>query len=369
MMGFRRFTVWFFIILVVFVGINALIWFGWTREITDPRRNAGDLLRIGYVLGHVSQRQDVNDLPLRHIKIDQYNRQPVDMVTIGDSFSVGGGGGRNRYYQDYIASFQGLTVLNVPVDVIHGNVGEYATIITLSKLINSGYLDLIKPKYLLLESVERFAIQRFTNNFSLKPTATIEEIAHRFREQHSDEKRTRDDQFLFCFINNGNWKFIGNNAQYLFRDKALGSKVIISRLKRRLFSTNQGDQLVFYSDDIKNCKLSTPASVAEANRNLNLLAAVLKPKGITLVFMPVVNKLNLYEPYLQQHHYPKSIFFEELRKLPKDYLFIDTKEILARALERGELDLFHQDDSHWTCKASETIFSTIRIAELPYAGK
>jgi hypothetical protein len=85
--------------------------------------------------------------------------------------------------------------------------------------------------------------------------------------------------------------------------------------------------------------------------------------------MPIVDKLNLYEPYLLQHRYPRSIFFEELRKLPRDYLLIDTKEILSRSLEKGELDIFHQDDSHWTWKASQAIFSTIRISELSHAGK
>ena len=164
------------------------------------------------------------------------------------------------------------------------------------------------------------------------------------------------------------WKFIGNNLQYLFSDKAVGSKVIISKLNRRFFSSDQGDQLIFHKEDAKHTKYSTPAGVAEANQNLNRLAAVLKTKGITLVFMPIVNKLNLYEPYLRKQRYPRSIFFEELRKLPKEYLLIDTKEILSRALEKGELDIYHQGDSHWTWKASEAIFSSIRISEMAHAA-
>ena len=109
-MGFRSFTGGFFSFLVIFVGINALIWFGWTRDITDPHRNSGDLLRIGYILGYESPHQNVDDLPRRHIRANEYKKQPVDMVTVGDSFSIGGGGGRNSHYQDYIASLQGLTV-------------------------------------------------------------------------------------------------------------------------------------------------------------------------------------------------------------------------------------------------------------------
>ena len=360
-MGYRRFSAYFFIILVGFTGINALIWFSWTKEITDPRRNAGDLLRIGYILGHVSKHQNVDELPKHHINTNQYNRQQVDMVTVGDSFSNGGGG---SHYQDYIASFQGLTVLNVPADVFLDGSDPLSTV---SKLINSGYLDIIKPKYLLLESVERLSVQRLTNYFSLQPTTTIEEIERSFHTSRPEEKLAKNINSNVTFINNGNWKFIVNNIQYLFIEKASGSKVIISKLNRRFFSDGQGDNLIFHDEDIKTCKLTTPDSIAETNRNLNRLGAVLKSKGITLVFMPVVNKLNLYEPYLRQHRYPKSDFFEQLRKLPKDYLFIDTKEILVRTLENNELDIFHQDDSHWTWKASKAIFATIRISELSHA--
>jgi hypothetical protein len=378
-MGYRKVTIIFISVLTVFVGINALIWFVWNREITDPHRSAGDLLRIGYILGYESPHQNIDDLPRRHIRASEYNKQPVDMVTVGDSFSSGGGGGRNSHYQDYIASLQGLTVLNVPGDIIFGTEASFFPILTVSKLINSGYLDQIKPKYLLLESVERFAIQRLTKEFSLQETATTEEIDRTFRKQRTDGKKSiekqstvtqsTDNKLVLHFINNGNWKFVGNNLQYVFRDRAVGSKVIISKLNRRFFNTVPGDQLIFHSNEIENYKLSTPASIAEANQNLNRLAAVLKTKGITLVFMPIVNKLNLYEPYLRKHRYPRSIFFEELRKLPKEYLLIDTKEILSRSLAKGELDIFHQDDSHWSWKASEAIFSSIRISERSHAAQ
>jgi hypothetical protein len=370
-MGFRSFSVRFFILVIVFIGINALIWFGWVRELTNPNKEGGDLVRIGYIHGYTSLRQNGDDLPIRHIKTNHYTGQPIDMVTVGDSFSMGAGGGRNPHYQDYIASLQGMSVLsvvNLPSKTF-GGIQEAAPISTLSSLINSGYLDMVKPKYLLLEFVERSALERLTKYFTLEETATIDEIERGFRKHHSTATRTRDEPFDLRFINNGNWKFIGNNLQYLFRDKANGSLVVVSKLNRSFFSSARGDRVIFYSDEIKNSRLSTPASVAQANQNLNRLAAVLKAKGITLVFMPIVDKLNLYEPYLLQHRYPRSIFFEELRKLPRDYLLIDTKEILSRSLEKGELDIFHQDDSHWTWKASQAIFSTIRISELSHAGK
>ncbi|MDD2365363.1 MAG: hypothetical protein PHN84_04295 [Desulfuromonadaceae bacterium] len=357
-MSFRRFIQMFSTFLVMLVAMNATIWYGWAKEITDPYRNAGDLLRIGYINGYVSPRENSDDLPLRHIKVNEYKRQNIDVLTIGDSFSIGGGGGHNRHYQDYISSLCNLSVLNVPSNLFNGSKPETGPITTLAKIINSGYLEVIKPKYLILESVEREAIKRFTTNFSLKETISAEEVTKSFKDWQPNEEKIKNKNFSFNIINNGNWKFIANNIQYCFSDKARNSNVIISKLNRDFFTSTRADRLIFINDDYKTCGLSTPANIAEANKNLNYLSTVLEEKGVRLIFMPVVNKLNLYEPYLKQHKYQKSVFFEELRKLPKNYIFIDTKAILSKELEKGVQDIYYQDDSHWTWKASEAVFSS-----------
>ena len=71
--------------------------------------------------------------------------------------------------------------------------------------------------------------------------------------------------------------------------------------------------------------------------------------------MPAVDKYNLYSPYIISNSYPKSILFEYLDTLPKDYIFINTKKILSEQLEKGEKDIFYADDTHWSHKASEVI--------------
>ena len=87
-------------------------------------------------------------------------------------------------------------------------------------------------------------------------------------------------------------------------------------------------------------------------------------KGIQLVFMPVVDKYELYRELIvakEQVRAPRGIFFDELRKLPRRYRFIDTKAILEQELKRGELDIFYADDSHWSWKAPQKIFETERF--------
>ena len=362
MMGFRRFLVLLIGLLILFIGINALLWFTWVREITSPARKGGDLVRMGYIAGLVTPRQNITDLPSRHIDIRRYDRKPVDMVTVGDSFSIGGGHGRNSYYQDYIASIHGMRVLNVPSYLHKGESLEFQPVVTLSKLISSGYLDIMKPRYLLLESIGRLAVPRLTTEFSLDERATIDEIDRYFRENSFDTTKNvgRD----LRFINNGNWQFLANTLQYRYRDHARGSKVLMTRLSRPFFTSPAGDRLIFYQDDFYATGQATPESIALLNSNLNRVAAILRKKGITLIFMPIVDKLDLYSPYLVSRSYPQNRFFEELRKLPKDYLFIDTKAILSPMLKAGEMDVFFQDDTHWNWKASQTVFENVRFGEV-----
>jgi hypothetical protein len=80
--------------------------------------------------------------------------------------------------------------------------------------------------------------------------------------------------------------------------------------------------------------------------------------------MPAVDKYELYRDLIvpaDLGRAPRSIFFEELRKLPKSYRFIDTKALLEEELKRGELDIFYADDSHWSWKAPQKIFETVRF--------
>ena len=359
MTSYRRFIIFIIGLLLVFVAINAVIWFGWVREIVGTAAEGGDLVRMGYIGGCRIPRDNSIDLPRQHYDIRQYDHRPVDIVTVGDSFSVGGGYGHNRFYQDYLASFSGLRVLNVPSYQHSGKELKFNPVATLAKLVNSGYLDSMKPRYLLLETIERYAIPRFTVDFSLNEYATIADIDHYFRA--TTFKLASDEVGELKFINNGNWKFLANLIQYHLRDRARGSKVLMTRLSKPLFSSSRKRQLLFYQDDLNATAQATAANVALLNDNLNRLAALLHKKGITLVFMPVVDKFDLYYPYILANTYPENHFFEELRPLKKQYLFIDTKEILARLVRQGELDVFFPDDTHWSWKAPQAIFACDRF--------
>lgn len=353
----RRFFLTFTASLGVFLLCNFIIWKGWTELLLSPQYKGGDLTRLGYVAGLKVMRDNTIDLPLKHLEMKEYRGEAVDMLTLGDSFSAGIGEGKNRFYQDYIASLNSMSVLNVPTYKFKTMIWGGMPVLTLAALYQSGYLDIIKPRYVLLETVERFAIQRLVTyyNFDIQvPLATLERY---YRETTFDGELNQG----ISFVNEGNFKFLYYRFMYNFSEHAFRRLVIKTQLTRPMFSGNHGDILLAHGDELRQGPLATVQNIRTANDNLNEMARLLRKKGITLVFMPVVDKLNLYRPYMKNKSYPQSVFFEELRTLPKEYLFIDTKDILSKALAAGEQDIFFQDDTHWSWNASQRIFSTIRF--------
>jgi hypothetical protein len=361
----RRFFITLATCGAVFVLVNLLIWKQWTEVLLSPRYEGGDLSRLGLISGVKKIRKTYDDLPVRHVEMKAYRGEKVDMITIGDSFSVGGGEGRNKYYQDYIATNNDMSVLNIPTYKFKFMVFNAMPVSTLAALFNAGWLDRIRPRYVLIETAERYAIPRLVTHFDLNVQVKQEELERYFSSVSLGGSLNQD----ISFINEGNFKFLYYSLMYKFSEHAFRRLVVKTQLKKPMFSGKQGDLLLFHGDDIQQSSLATRQNIQIANDNLNALARLLRTKGITLVFMPVVDKLNLYRSFVKNDAYPRSIFFEELRKLPKEYLFIDTKAILTTAIEEGELDLFHQDDTHWTWKASQRIFSSVRFSTISTSNK
>ncbi len=353
---FRAFAKALIIALVVFLAINFLIWHFFTKELLLPGSQVSDLVRLSYLVKIEQKRAQEIDLPKRHIMAGDYSGGKVDMVTVGDSFSLGGGYGRNPFYQDYIASYSNLKVINCPSMIDMGRPGYFTPVNTLAKLYNSGMLDRLKPRYVLLETVERYAADRLSSRFTFDDSESLDKLSAFYARYepintHNFKYRT--------FINTGNTKFIYYNVKDMFPVRKLNYFVYRAPLKQRMFSGEYGDRLYYYYDECTNGAISTN-TVRAINDNLNLIADKLAGKNIKLVFMPVVSKSNLYNEYAGQPC-NVSVFFEELRKLPKRYLFIDTKQLLQEAVHAGEKDIFYVDDTHWSWKASERIFRTVRF--------
>jgi len=230
---------------------------------------------------------------------------------------------------------------------------------TIALLFNSGYLEKIGVKYILLESVQRESIRRFSYNninFDLNTDENIEKLIKSVYDIYNPKK---EDQQEIAIINNLNFNAIKYNLKFYLKGYGNNKEYYIEKLNKSLFSTDKGNEIIFHEDDIKNLSFENIRNINHLNQNLNELAKQLKSKKIKLYFMPVVDKYNLYADNIISNKYPRSIFFEELDKLPKDYNFINTKKILAKKLKLKEKDLFLPDDSHWNIKASKIVLDSI----------
>jgi hypothetical protein len=280
-----------------------------------------------------------------------------DVVTVGDSFSQGGASGLNRYYQDYLATSHDVEVLNIPRYPDAANFMEQVAI-----LLNSGFLDQVRARYLILETAERNCY-RYGGTIDMSRSDPLDVVLAAYRKERTLGHEPDEDGPAALpqvgFINSGNLKWLLYNALYPFSDNAFFAKTYKVPLETSLFSGPRGNSLLYLNKDVRNLSRYDAATLARVNENLNRLAVLLRQRGIELYFMPAVDKSNLYRPYVKGDRYPESQFFEVFRTFDKDYRFIDTKAILAEELEKGEQDIFYLDDTHWSWKASLAISQTI----------
>jgi len=343
--------------LAGFLLFHLVTWKCFTEDLLSNKYDGGDLSRMGYLTGSKHYRKTYVDLPRRHLNMKDFSGQQVDMLTIGDSFSFGGGRGRNPYYQDYIATINNLTVMNVMPYPANDLVMGCSPLSTLAVLDNSGYLDIIKPRYVLIESLETLAPARFARPFSWTWSDSLSNVVRHYAGV-SDEWPALPK---ISFINGGNLEFYWRNVLYNFSDSPSGHHVFRRELSRQLFSVREGKDLLFYDFDLQVIPLTSPKRVAETNNTINRIAEILGRKGIRLIFMPVVSKYDLYSEFIIDNPYPKSTFFEILRPMNKKYIFIDTKSLLQEKLRKGEKDIYFADDTHWSWKASQSIFEQVRF--------
>jgi hypothetical protein len=327
-------------IIIIFLSYHVVMWIFFTSKIfgLNDQTSTGDLSRMSYQLDMIRPKKLEYTLKKSFIYDKTFHNQPIDMITVGDSFSHGVSGGLNPYYQDYLATIYDKNVLNV-------NPIKYDQFIeTAIGLHNSGFLKEKKVKYVLIQSVERFSAIRFAKDinytqFNLKTPEISNKI---FSVQHQD----------ISIINTANYKLPYYFIAYKFKENP---KKDVHRLKltKEVF-TGHNEFLVFH-DDIKNIPQFTPESVANINENFNKLARILKKDGIKLIFMPTTDKYDMYYSYIQNNHHPKNPFYQLIRPLHKEYIFVDVKAILKPLIDQGKKNIYFVDDTHWSSRGAEAV--------------
>ncbi|MEN8147448.1 MAG: hypothetical protein ABFR02_07500, partial [Campylobacterota bacterium] len=349
---YKKFVYIFAGLLLLFLSFHAAMWFGLTSKLLDVQKpqQVGDLARLGYQLSSAHLRTKEILLPNRHIKAHEWDYSSVDIITIGDSFSNGGGGGKNPYYQDYIASNNALRVLN-----INNLSKDTNNIETLMAWYNNGLLEKTRPKAVLIESIERLALARFAKTVRWDSNLSVDALKHNIKTRSSNTDAPKVSKPTI--INTANYKIVFYNLFYLFSDNAFKQSLTYKReLSRDLFSGETKNTLLFYQQDITSIPLVNEKNIRLMNENFNTMAQKLEQLDIKLYVMIAPDKYDLYQEYIIDNPYQKNNFFPLLRELEKEYTFIDTKKVLLDMVQEGQKDVYFADDTHWNYKASEAIF-------------
>jgi len=369
-MGFKRFVKALVIFLAVFVFANLAVWELHTVKFFDGYNPSvmGGLARLGYMPEYAVAKHTPPEHHPGLINYNDYYGQPVDMVVIGDSFSMGAGGGEQAFFQEHIILNSGKKDFTVLSLISPGDLGVEAG----WKLLNTGLLERIGPRYLLIENVERNCIEGYGLKLADVSTTDILEdfdaLLSRGGRLAKNEREGRvadgdGEKPFFRFMTFANLKHPFYKALYMITDRPPGARVYKAELDRPLFSTDYPNTLLFFHEDIEKMSLVSEVSVAMLNRNMNELADAFAKKGVMLYFMPAPDKYGLYAPYIKDNDLPISPFFSLMRKQDRRYGFIDTAAILSEALEEGVMDLYHADDTHWSWKAPDRIFRSFSFRQ------
>lgn len=332
--------------LCVYCLINLFVWNFYTKSLFG--NNVGDLARLGYITYLQDYRNQKTFVPVgltrKHIDISNWRNEKIDVVTIGDSFS---NTNMDYCYQDYLSSLRNMNVLNIRP---YKNNKLMETLIV---LINSGYLDKIKPDYIIVESIERYCIPMFARQIDFSLTDSISNVENYYRKKALNEGISEVQM-----INSGNLKFLLYSFLYNYSDRAFFSPVYRKKLAIAAFSTKK-QELLFWHEDVKNNSMVTHDTMKALNDNFIKASTKLMQNKIRLYFMPVVNKFTFYQDYILENKHSPSMFFEKIRKLDKNYEIIDTEAILQKSLRNGLQDIFFADDTHWTWKAEKAVIDSI----------
>jgi hypothetical protein len=339
----KQYVIYFLSIFAIYIAYNLIVWNLFTSKFFTLTDNTyiGDLGRMSYQINLLHSRELKYTLKKSHLHRDNYKNQKIDIITLGDSFSRGGGIGENPYYQDFLATNFNANVLNL---IPYPKENALETVIG---LYNNGYLAKTKPKMIIVESAVREAPLRYAKqlNFDIKKVVAAPQ-----------EKLFEIKYYSTNMINTANFKFPYYTFLYHFKENA--SKAVYRLpLTKSLFSIGDGKTLLFYYNDLRYLPNFTPQNIKQINDNFNKVARMLKKLNIKLFFLPAPDKYDLYSDFIKDNKYPKNPFFDLIRPLKKDYYFVDTKKILLPLLQKGVKDVYWVDDTHWTQKASKAVTS------------
>jgi len=275
-----------------------------------------------------------------------------DVITIGDSFSNQAASG----YQDYLIN-NDLSVLNIDFGLLGQN-----PIQALLLLLNGGFFEDVKSRYVVLECAERFVIDRCNElQFAESVSALALKEKVKARVSRKAEKiHTNSEIKPVRFFSRNTLQIPLINILYLFQERPRKAVVYKGVVTGELFSV-KSNRVLFYNKDYKGIVSKNDRDKARmVVESINALSEKLAQKDITLLFLIAPDKYDMYYPYL--HHterYERPLFFDHYSGFRKKYIDIPAYSILNKAIHSGVRDVYYYDDTHWSPKASQYVADEI----------
>jgi len=311
----------------------------------------GDLTRVGYIAKDTEYRKVFHEefrRPKYYVALDSVAipHSEISVLIIGDSFSNQG----NFGYHNYLAEHDSIHVSYSRFDHHTSN-----PIQALYDVTKGDLFDKVSFDYVILQSVERIFIRR-SRNLSMNNTLNLSGILK--SEFSKKTKATNVHPFPSREIIN----FPLYNLLYPLKDNAYLSKVYRVELKQPMFSGKRRSELIFLEDDLLYLGVNNDTStMLMFNDKLNTIARQLKAKGTKLVVLPGVDKYDLYYDYINNKDaYSKPLFFDHWAPLRKDYIWINSKEILRGAIP-AKPDIYFYDDTHWSPWGAQLIAHELAV--------
>mgnify|MGYP001203238587 CR=1 FL=1 len=320
--------------------LPAIIAFVITLAVYEPSGN--DISRLGKISFKKTYRNDLMSTIPSHSYFNEITSFPsqkkieTTVFTIGDSFSKQ----RLYGYQNYMAKMNDISVIDFHLQL------EQNPFTTLEKIVESHYIDQLNVRFICLEIVERHFVKNIIQSSKTQLNIHLENL-------RTPKNPTPKQKLLTDIL-----KFPLFSLLYFFDDNAFVSPVYKFELTQPLFSTKP-TQLFVYKNDISSIRQNTDENIKAANKRLNHLAKKLKTKGIQLIVLPAPDKYDVYEPFIKNNTLGKNLFFDFLMNQERDYIVINSKKHLQKAVQKKEMDIYWADDTHWSPKGSQIIAAAV----------
>lgn len=316
-------------------------------------KGEGDLTRVGLLYGNPSPKSKV----LSQFSTNKYYKNVTetsldtiskfDVLTIGDSFSNQGVYG----YINFLA-MQDKNVLNLDKFLTDND-----PIQKLIELANGDFFTKIKTKYVVLESVERLFFER-CQKLDFSKSSNLEVLKRKIKSFEPRKPVKRDMKFF----SNSTLKMPLTNIQYLYqRNPPYSLTYKVETTISDLFA-GETNNLLFTKHDItfKNLYRNELAKLVEFNSKINQLSKLLDQKDVKLILLICPDKYDLYYPYIEDKSgLMEPFFYKTFNTLSKDYLYVNSIEILSNELKKHK-DVYFYDDTHWSPIGAKAIGNGIK---------